>query len=154
MLASYRAGLKFDAALQVFYVFISFLGIYRWQFGGTDKTELPISKLSVKQHVLVIGLGLSLSVLLIYLSKFVAFINLPILDATTTVFLIIGTILLIERKLSSWIYLVVADIVYIYIYGISGLWLFVGIMLLYIIFGINGYRSWKKYSVVKRSSST
>ncbi len=145
MIASYKAGLKFDAALQIFYVFISFLGIYRWKYGGENKEELPISDYSLKQHALIVSLGLLCSMFLIYLSQFIDFINLPILDATTTVFLIIGTILLIERKLSSWIYLVVADIAYIYIYGVSGLWLFVGIMIIYIVFGINGYRSWKNF---------
>lgn len=145
MLASYNAGLKFDAALQIFYVCISFLGIYRWKYGGEANEELPISDYSPKQHVLIVSLGILSSLLLIYISQFIDFINLPILDATTTVFLIIGTILLIERKLSSWIYLVVADVAYIYIYGVSGLWLFVGIMVLYIIFGINGYRSWKNF---------
>lgn len=141
--ASYNAGLKFDSALQIFYVLISFVGIYRWKYGGTNNDELPISKLSTNQHIYLITVGAIISGILIYLSRFVEYINLPILDATTTVFLVIGTLLLIERKLSSWIYLVVADIVYIYIYGKSGLWLFVGIMVVYIIFGIVGYQKWR-----------
>ena len=150
MVASYNAGLKFDAALQVFYVIISILGIYRWKYGGSDKDELPITDYSLKQHFLIVTLGMLSSVLLIYLSRYIEFINMPILDATTTVFLIIGTILLIERKLSSWIYLVIADIAYIYIYGVSGLWLFVGIMVLYIIFGINGFLNWKRILTQKK----
>ncbi len=144
-IASYNAGLKFDAALQIFYVVISILGIYRWKYGGANKEELPISDYSPRAHFLIICIGILSSMLLIYLSRFVEFISMPILDATTTVFLVIGTILLIERKLSSWVYLVVADIAYIYIYGVSGLWLFVGIMVLYIIFGIKGYLSWKNF---------
>ena len=143
MVTSYKAGLKFDAALQVFYILISILGIYRWKYGGTNNEELPISDYTLKQHSIIIGVGALSSWLLIYFSQYIDFINFAKLDAITTVFLIIGTILLIERKLSSWIYLVVADIVYIYIYGVSGLWLFAGIMILYIIFGINGYLSWK-----------
>lgn len=149
MLASYKAGLKFDAALQIFYVLISILGIYRWKYGGINKEELPITDYSLRQHFLIIGFGILSSILLIHFSQYVEFINMPVLDATTTVFLVIGTILLIERKLSSWIYLVVADIAYIYIYGVSGLWLFVGIMILYIIFGINGYWSWKNIQTHK-----
>ena len=140
---SFNAGLKFDTILQLFYVVISVIGIYRWQNGGNNKSEMPISEYSLVVHFFIVGIGIIASVFLIYLSKFVDFINLPILDATTTVFLIIGTLLLIERKLSSWIYLVVADIVYIYIYGVSGLWSFVFLMLLYIVFGIIGFINWK-----------
>ena len=150
MFSSYKAGLKFDAALQVFYVLISVLGIYRWKFGGQNKEELPITDYTPKQHFLIVGAGIACSIILVYISQFIEFINLPVLDATTTVFLVIGTLLLIERKLSSWIYLVVADIVYVYIYGVSGLWLFVGIMILYIIFGINGYFSWKQISSTEK----
>jgi nicotinamide mononucleotide transporter PnuC len=127
----------------LFYVLISVFGLYRWQKGGTNNHELPISEYSLVSHFYIIGIGLLISAFLIYLSKFVEFINLPILDATTTVFLIIGTILLVERKLSSWIYLVLADIAYIYIYGVSGLWLFVIVMIFYIVFGIAGYLKWK-----------
>lgn len=151
MIASYNAGLKFDAALQVFYVLISLLGIYRWKFGGENKAELPISEYSPKQHFIIIAIGILCSLVLIYLSRFIEFINLPVLDATTTVFLIIGTLLLIERKLSSWIYLVVADIAYVYIYGVSGLWLFMGIMVVYIVFGVNGYCSWKKLKTQRQN---
>lgn len=136
-------GLKFDTALQLFYIFISVIGIYRWQKGGINKSEKPISEYSLNLHFIIISLGFVSSFFLIYLSRFVDFINLPILDATTTVFLIIGTILLIERKLSSWIYLVIADVAYIYIYGVSGLWLFVAVMVFYIVFGINGFINWK-----------
>jgi nicotinamide mononucleotide transporter len=150
MLASYKAGLKFDAALQVFYVIISILGIYRWKYGGQNNEELPVTDYSIQKHFIIIGIGLLCSFALIYLSRFVEFINMPILDATTTVFLIIGTLLLIERKLSSWIYLIVADVAYIYIYGVSGLWLFMGIMILYIIFGVNGYLQWKNFHMAKK----
>lgn len=144
MVASYNAGLKFDAMLQVFYVLISIFGIYKWKYGGTNNQELPITEYAVHKHIYIIGLGIFISALLIYFSQFIEFITLPILDATTTVFLIVGTLLLIDRKLSSWIYLVVADMAYIYIYSASGLWLFAGIMIIYVIFGINGYLSWKK----------
>ena len=140
---SYEAGLKFDASLQVFYVLISMLGIYRWKTGGHNNTELPITEYTPTKHASIIFSGVIISLVLIYLSSFVESINLPVLDAFTTVFLVIGTLLLIERKLSAWIYLVLADVIYIYIYGVTGLWLFVGMMVIYIVFGISGYFSWK-----------
>ena len=141
---SFNAGLKFDSLLQLFYVGISVLGIYRWKFGGSDKNELPISEYPVRLHLVIVGIGAILSLFLIYLSSFVSFIQLPVLDAITTVILIIGTILLIERKLSCWIYLVIGDIIYIYIYGITSLWLLSGIMIVYTVLGMLGYYNWRK----------
>lgn len=148
---SYNSGLKFDAALQVFYVLISILGIYLWQKGGDNKKELPITEFSLRYHFFIILIGIVISLVLIYTSRFFDFINLPILDATTTVFLVIGTLLLIDRKLSSWIYLVLADFVYTYIYSVSELWLFVAMMIIYIIFGISGFFNWKRIKRIQHS---
>lgn len=141
---SFGGNYIFDGVLQVFYVFMSIIGIYRWKFGGKDKSELPISDYSLGTHLLIISAGSIIAYLLYWLSQFIDLIDQPLLDAFTTVFLIIGTILLIERKLSSWIYLIVADVACIYLYGLKEWWLFVGMMVVYIIFGIIGYINWKK----------
>lgn len=151
-LVSFNAGLKFDAGLQLFYVLISLLGLYNWTKGSNSKLTLPITEYTVTQHLGIIGLGILSTTLLIYISRFVEYITLPMLDASTTVFLVIGTLLLIQRKHSSWIYLVVADFVYIYIYGVSGLWLFAAMMVIYIVFGIFGYINWSKIKKGQLSS--
>ncbi|MFT6333833.1 MAG: nicotinamide mononucleotide transporter [Saprospiraceae bacterium] len=141
---SYGGHLIFDAAVQVFYIVMSIIGIYRWKFGGNDKSELPITEFAFPAHLLIISAGSITAYLLYWSSQFIDLIDQPLLDAFTTVFLIIGTILLIDRKLSSWIYLVIADIGCIYMYGLKGWWLFTGIMVVYIVFGIVGYLEWKK----------
>jgi len=140
---SYRAGLIFDTGLQFFYIVISIIGIYRWKFGSDNQTQLPISEYPLSRHFLIFAVGAFSSYLLIYASRYIEFINLPVLDAITTVTLIIGTLLLIERKLSSWIYLVVGDIVYIYIYSVMELWLLAGIMFIYSILGTYGFINWQ-----------
>ena len=140
---SFGGNYIFDGALQVFYVFMSIVGIYRWKFGGANKSELPISEYSLIGHSLIIAAGSLLAYALYWSSQFIDLIDQPLLDAFTTVFLIIGTLLLIERKLSSWLYLIIADIGCIYLYGIKGWWLFVGMMAVYIVFGIVGYAKWK-----------
>lgn len=135
--------LKFDAGLQIFYVLMSILGIYSWKYGGGTQREKQVSTMPTAQHGIAISIGIMVSVILISLSRYFDSILFPILDAFTTVFLIIGTLLLVERKLESWIYLVICDLVYIYIYGVQGAWLFVGMMVVYSIFGMVGYRNWK-----------
>lgn len=144
---SFHAGLYFDAGLQLFYVIISFLGIYRWMYGGNNNEELPISSLSNRSHSLIIAGGVFLSACLYFLFKSLPNIQMAALDSITTIFLVIGTILLINRNLYSWIYLVVADVVYIYIYGNSGLWLFAGSMVVYVIFGLVGFKEWQKSQI-------
>ncbi|MFT4533923.1 MAG: nicotinamide mononucleotide transporter [Saprospiraceae bacterium] len=141
---SYGGHYIFDTALQVFYIIMSIIGIYRWKYGGTDSSELPITEYPFTSHLLTISAGSTVAYLLYWSSQFIEIIDQPLLDAFTTVFLIIGTVMLIERKLSSWIYLVIADIGCIYMYSIKGWWLFVGMMVIYIVFGVAGYLAWRK----------
>lgn len=140
----YNSHLIFDTGLQIFYIVMSVFGLYRWMFGGENKKELPITIDAFTRHSVYIIGGCLISFLLYKSSYFIEIIDKPLSDAFTTVFLIIGTILLIERKLYSWIYLVVADIGYIFIYADSQLWLLSGMMVIYSIAGIWGFFSWRK----------
>jgi len=140
----YQAHLIFDTGLQVFYIGMSLYGIYRWKFGGDQKTELPITNLSLSQHIVISVATVAISYLLFLSSQFIEIIDKPFLDALTTTMLVIGTILLVERKLYSWIYLVVADIGYLYIYGAAGLWLLFFVMVVYIVFGTVGFLKWRR----------
>ena len=130
--------------MQFFYILISIIGLYKWKFDSVEKKELPISTYPIRHHIFLFLLGSIASYLLIASSSYVPFINLPVLDAITTVILVIGTLLLIQRKLYSWIYLVVGDLIYIYIYGTLELWLLTAVMVLYSILGTYGYVNWKK----------
>jgi len=140
----YAYHLVFDAMLQLFYVVMSVLGLYRWKYGGTDQAEKPIIRYTLSTHMGVIFMGIFCSGILIFLSRYVDVISMPVLDATTTVFLVVGTLLLVERELYSWVYLVIADLVYVYIYGAQSAWLFVATMLIYSAFGVMGFINWKK----------
>ncbi len=152
---SYGGHYVFDAALQVFYIIISIIGIYRWKFGGTNRSELLITEHKPSSHFYIIIGGSLAAYLLYWSSQFIELIDQPLLDAFTTVFLIVGTILLIERKLSSWIYLIIADLGCIYMYSLKGWWLFVGMMVIYVVFGIIGYISWRKEkAIIERALSS
>lgn len=123
---------------------MSIYGWYEWKNGGEGKQEKPITTIGVNTHLILIAVGIIISQILVFSSKNIAGLNYVGLDAYTTVFLVIGTILLVQRKLSSWIYLVVADIVYIYVYWKVSAYLFVVMMIIYVIFGTIGYFQWKK----------
>lgn len=139
----FNAHLIFDTGLQVFYIIMSFIGLYRWKFGGSEKEEMPISVLKPSYHLFIILSSILISIGLYNASQYIEVINKPFLDALTTVLLVMGTILLVERKLYSWIYLVIADIGYLYIYGETQLWLLMGVMFVYIVFGMVGFFQWR-----------
>ena len=138
----FNLNLVFDAGLQLFYIAVSAVGIYRWRYGGIDNSKKPITKLGQSEHVKIILFGIVGSVILVLLSQWIDNASFRVLDTFTTVFMILGSILLVERKLYSWIYLVVCDIAYIYIYSSLESWLFTGMMVVYTFFGLMGYYNW------------
>lgn len=136
--------LYIDALLQLFYVGISIWGIYSWLYGGQSSEELPVSRMKSKSHYLIIGLGLPGSLLLGYFFGEYTDAAATYPDAFTTLFSIITTILVIKRKLENWLYWIVIDTVYIFLYASRGSILFTLLFVLYLVIAVFGYFKWKR----------
>lgn len=139
----YSYNLVFDAGLQMFYVGMSVLGLYQWK-SGQNKEELPITSMTINEHLITILAGAVVGVLVAYLTGLFYDASWPYLDSLTTAFLMIATYWLVKRKLECWIYFVIADAIYIYIYQQQGAQLFSYMMVLYTIMAIWGYFGWRK----------
>lgn len=148
--------LYIDSLLQVFYVVISFWGIYSWKFGGKAKTELPITKLSLQEHGTIIGAGLVLSGLFGWLFAEYTSAASTYPDALTTVFSVLTTFMVIRKKLENWFYWLVIDSIYVWLYWSRGGYLFSLLFVVYLIIVVKGYLDWKeKYEAegMKKGSS-
>ena len=73
---------------------------------------------------------------------------MPLLDAFTTVFSIIATLMVIKKILENWLYFIAIDIASIYLYYSRDLNQTAILFLLYSIIAIVGYYNWTK-SLVK-----
>ncbi len=136
-------NLAFDSFLQLFYVLMSFLGIYNWIKGGSTGSGLPVTRLSLSLHAILIFTGVVLAIVLARLASLIMELTLPYLDALTTSFSIIATFLLVYRKIDNWLYFIVVNILYLYIYAHSHSYLLMGIMSMYTILAVVGYKQWK-----------
>lgn len=137
-------NLKFDAFLQLFYVAMSAYGLYAWKMGGENNSALAIRRLSPNGQVVIIISGVLLSIIFGYIGKYYFNTSLPYLDALTTGFSIIATVLLVRRYIDNWIYWMVINPVYIFIYWKSDAYLFIIIMMIYIVMAVLGYKNWKR----------
>lgn len=137
-----KYSLYSDALLQVFYVFMSILGLYQWR-KGKEGQLLPITKMSRQAHFYVIGAGLLSGLLLGYFvgEHFPA--AATYWDAITTTFSVGATFLLLRRKLENWLYWIVIDLNYIGIYASREAWFFAGLMGLYTLIALWGYQQWR-----------
>lgn len=145
----FDAQLYAETGLQFFYLFISFYGWYQWKYGKA-KQRLPISKLSLQAHLVIISVGLLFTWGMAYILSVSTQAALPYLDSFTTVFSIITTWMVARKKIENWLYWIVVDGVGVYIYWSRGLYLTSLLFLAYVIIVIFGYFEWKR--IIDRSS--
>lgn len=148
----YEYNLVSDGLLQVFYFVMAGVGIWRWQKKdrGYEKEKgklrgeaLPIVRMSAKEHSITILGGLAGGLMLGYFfsNTLVAAATYP--DAITTVFSIMTTFLLIGRRLENWLYWIVIDVVYVWIYAGTGAVLFAAMMVINIGMAVYGFIQWR-----------
>ncbi|MGB3801591.1 MAG: nicotinamide riboside transporter PnuC [Lewinella sp.] len=154
-----------DALLQVFYLIMAGVGIYKWQRNdpsppaentlddlaiADSPPESGIGHMSLREHALTIGLGVLGGLLLGAVVGSYTNATSTYADATTTVMSVIATFLLIARRLENWLYWVILDTAYFFIYLRSGALLFALLMVLYVIMAVYGYRNWRALLAVDR----
>ncbi len=133
-----------DAMLQWFYVGVSFVGIWQWLRGGAQAKVLKISRMRMQDHLLIISVGLVLTAIIGYFFDQYTQAAATYLDSFTTVFSIFATFMVIRKHLENWLYWIVIDGVYIFLYGKRGSVLFTALFVVYLIIAVVGWFEWKR----------
>lgn len=133
-----------DALLQVFYVIMAIIGWYQWRFGEQNEQVKPTTHLTLREHLIYIAILLPVSVLFGYFFSEYTPAAATYPDAFTTILSVIATVALVQKKLETWLYWVVADALYVWLYGRQGAYLFSFLMIIYVIIAANAYFQWKK----------
>lgn len=134
-------NLKFDGFLQLFYMAMAVWGWARW---SKSREEEVIRRLPLSFHALALVTGGLLTLILVWLLTQFTTTEMAWLDGGTTVFSVLATFMLIFRFIENWIYLLVCDLVYVYIYMQQDAYAFVAIMVVYSVMAVLGYRTWNK----------
>lgn len=139
-------GLKLysDGILQLIYIALGFYGLYVWRFNKIKNDADLKNPQTRTNHVYFIILGALISMGYGLLMKSFTDASFPYIDAFTTVYSIIATVLLVNRQLSAWIYFIFIDFIMVALYYVRGFELYA---LLYFIFGvvaIIAVRHWRR----------
>lgn len=103
-----------------------------------------ITRMTTVEHFRLIGIGLALTIVLYVLAKAFTSAQLAGPDAVTTVFSVLATFLLIDRKLENWLYFVVIDAAYVWIYLERGSVVFALTFVGYTVMSVVGWWSWRR----------
>jgi nicotinamide mononucleotide transporter len=105
-----------DAGLQVIYLVLSIYGWYQWLYGGENRTELHVSRLTPRLGAILLGIGATGSLALGTLLHRTTDAALPYLDSTLSVFSLVAQYLMTRKVMENWIIWIVLDVVYVAVF--------------------------------------
>lgn len=136
-----------DASLQIVYLGLSIYGWISWKNQKAEEDQFAIRRMTIINHLLVISLGIVATFLLGFFWTYFG-ASLPYLDAATTSFAIITTLLVVRKFIENWIYWIVIDVVCAVMYFHKGIEGFGFLFIIYAIMAVWGYRSWRKNAAI------
>ena len=135
--------------LNIYYVAISFIGLYKWKKaseqvgeGAIHLSPLPRKVVLWSAAILVVG-----SLVLIQVLRAAGDAE-PRLDAVATVLSVIGTWWLAQSYLQQWMIWIVADVLTTTLCVVTGQYWMAVLYLAYIGSAVYGYIHWKKKGIV------
>lgn len=134
--------LFFDSGLQIIYVYLGIVGLYRWIKSKKDNGIPRIETLPLISHLNAIVFGLMSSLVLVFIVQFFVNPAFAFLDSITTVFSIWATWLLVNRIYENWIYWLFINLAYIYIFYMQGGTLVSILYIVYFLTSISGLITW------------
>jgi len=138
----FEAKLYSDMLLHIIYIFLQIWGWYSWKYYKNNLEKLKVSQ--VKSMLLWGVVVLVFTCVLGLLMQLKTDASLPYLDAFTTIASLVAQYLLIKKKLGSWIFWIIVDVVAIFIYCYKELYFTSGLYAVFLVLAILGYIEWKK----------
>jgi nicotinamide mononucleotide transporter len=132
-----------DALLQAFYAAMAIYGWFSWRHPSAgENRSMSITHLRWSRHVLIVGAGIAIAFPLgAFWELFEA--SLPYIDACTTSFSILATVMVARKILENWLYWIAIDLAGMGIYWYKDLFLTSLLFLAYAIIAVYGFFRWR-----------
>lgn len=137
----YDAKLYADMGLHITYVGLSIYGWMYWK-KSTESGQRVVTH--TRNILLWIPIMLIATIASGYLLTTFTDASVPYLDSFVVMASLIAQWLMARKKLESWIFWILADIVAIGIYSYKDLYLTSGLYFVFLIMAITGYFTWRK----------
>lgn len=141
MVIFWDVSLLMESALQVYYMAMA---VYGWWYWHRDDKHTDIISWPYRQHLRMVLLVLSVSLLTGFLLTRFTSAALPYLDAFTTWASVLATWMVARKVLENWLYWIVIDTVSIYLYLSRELHITAVLFAVYVVMALMGYWQWKR----------
>jgi nicotinamide mononucleotide transporter len=143
---NYEARLYSNAALQLIYLALSIHGWYEWLHGGANRGELSVTRASLRIITVCLASGLLMSGILLLVLRATTDAALPLWDASTTAFSLVGQWMMNEKLVENWLIWLAVDIIYVPIYAYRSYPMTAGLYAIFCALAWKGYVEWKRSS--------
>jgi len=150
----FEVKLYSDLILHVIYVGLQVYGWNHWLRGGKDHGALVVTVLGWRCRIAWVVATLAVTAGWGYLMHRFTDASVPYGDAFTTVTSLVAQWLMARKRLESWLFWIVVDVVAIGIYWYKSLVLTSGLYAIFLILATLGWFEWRKsYKIVSEVSS-
>ena len=147
LIVFWRSHLYLNAWLQVVYFVMSIHGWYEWLHGGKNKTELRITRANPRMWAALMSIGAAITLILLWLLRLTAHdASLPIWDALTTAFSLVGQYMLNMKIVENWLIWALVDIIYVVMFIDQKLYPTAILYAFFVFLCVKGLIDWRRSS--------
>ena len=140
----YQKGLYADCGMEFYYLAMTVYGFIAWFRHQQKKKDLPIRHIPRRSAFIWIGAGLAIWALIYFVLSRFTNSTVPVADAFTTAFSIVGIWALARKYLEQWFVWIVVDIVTSCLYFYKDIPFKASLYALYVVIAVFGYFKWLK----------
>ena len=140
----YQKGLYADCGMEFYYLAMTVYGFIAWMRHKQKTSDLPIRHMPKNTALVWVGLGLVFWLVIYLILSHFTNSRVPIADAFTTAFSIVGIWALARKYLEQWFVWIIVDIVTCCLYFYKDIPFKASLYGLYVVIAVFGYFKWKK----------
>ena len=140
----YQKGLYADCGMEFYYLAMTVYGFVAWMRHKQKTSDLPIRHMPKKTALAWLGVGLVAWLMIYLLLKNFTNSTVPVADAFTTAFSIVGIWALARKYLEQWFVWIVVDVVTCVLYFYKDIPFKASLYALYVVIAVMGYFKWKE----------
>lgn len=137
-----RTGLYSDMGLQVVFLILSIYGWYQWLYGGKNRTELTVSRASLRDWLVSIPIAIIFWIILAHVTESLPGVALPYLDSGLATLSLVAQWMMTRKLLENWVLWIIVDIVYVPMYVYKHLPVTAALYVGFLVLAVMGLRAW------------
>lgn len=137
-----RTGLYSDMGLQVVFLILSIYGWHQWLYGGKNRTELTVSRASLRDWLVSIPIAIIFWIILAHVTESLPGVALPYLDSGLATLSLVAQWMMTRKLLENWVLWIIVDIVYVPMYVYKHLPVTAALYVGFLVLAVMGLRAW------------